>query len=175
MVRTYRWHEHELPRRDSQKSRLYAAEQSVFRGRGQQLGMDIGTIQLLVDGITESKFWSRLVARSGHEVIRVRVRQGRKGSCARGGMLEISLPDWAKTPSVLLHELAHSATPGAAHHWPFAATFLELVRHYMGEPWHLALKAAFKAHGVCYRPKRKATEAQREAGRRLAACRRGDQ
>lgn len=156
---TFKWdgRQHPLPSRDSQKQRVYRAERVAFGTffHVRQLGTDIPTIQLLVDGITTSQFWRRLRARAGGTPQKVTVRQGRPGATARGGYSRVTLPDWAKTVPVLLHELAHSATPGAAHHWPFCAAFLELVRHYMGQRHHDRLRASFRAHGVRFRPKRR--------------------
>lgn len=173
-----RWDgKHRVSRRDSQRGKVYAAEREAFRDlrMNTQLGnLSVQSYQMIVDSITGSEFWAKLVARAEKKPKNVRVYfKTNPRSPATGSQILISLPPWARTIATLLHELAHSACCyDTQHHWPFAAAHLELVKHYFGQQRYEALKASYKKHKVRIKPKRAATEAQREAGRRLAAQRR---
>jgi hypothetical protein len=86
---------------------------------------------------------------------------------------------------IMAHEVAHlvrfqrSAFPGRewdvdgrSHGWEWASVYLRLVRRFFGVKNHDALRDAFKAGKVKFRPKRRMTEAQRAAAtERLAKAR----
>lgn len=177
LQRTSHWDgKHELPDRDSQRGKVYRAERIAFhdiRCSKQLRCLSLETYQMIVDSITESAFWAKLLARSDMKPRHVKVGfRGGWRTNATGSPSYINLPPWARTIATLIHELAHSATDwGAQHHFPFAAAHLELVKHYFGRERYERLKRCYKRQKVRIKPKRKATEAQREAGRRLAAQR----
>jgi putative metallohydrolase (TIGR04338 family) len=62
----------------------------------------------------------------------------------------VALPRWGRSERVILHELAHHATPRycAAHGPEYARTFLDLVRHFMGREVAQQLEEAFESHRV---------------------------
>ena len=65
----------------------------------------------------------------------------------------ISLPKWARTELVILHELCHLAIwhiklPG--HGKEFAGLLLDLVREFMGKRYANELEASFIKHKVQY-------------------------
>src|SRR5258708_3127064 len=98
--------------RDSQRSRVYAAERSLpagfaIRERG---WLKLARCQEYVNSITETKFWRSLRKRTRNRQWiwnkRVEVLDGRGSSSARAGGLQINLPRWARCRMVILHEPA---------------------------------------------------------------------
>lgn len=163
--------------RDSQRSKVYAAERASIQGMGRR-GMTIEECQEYVNRVTHTKWF---VGRWGTGW-RVKVKHGRNGGTAYGGSWGyMTLGVWARCEPVILHELAHhivTDTYGeyvAWHGWQFAETFLALVKHHMGAEAADALKAAYKEHNVKFRKPRKRkplTEEQKEVLRkRLAVAR----
>jgi hypothetical protein len=156
-------------RRDSQKSKVYAAERAAkiaeepwtIRRNGN--AMTIAECQALVDKMAASAFVQRHydLAQYGARVI-----PGRNGGWASGRT--ISLGVWARQPAIVMHEFAHVLVGDRPWHgWKFCECFLTLVRHFMGADEAARLEAAFKAHGVKYRAPRKVTPLSPE--RRAAA------
>ena len=109
--------------RDSQRARLYRAEEEVGAGR------PLPTVELLqayVDDLGGTD-WFR--ARWGDRAFEVRPGHGhRRATADRDGVLQ--MPRWARTELVLLHEVAHCLTPTtfAAHGAEYAGVLLSLVR-----------------------------------------------
>jgi putative metallohydrolase (TIGR04338 family) len=148
--------------RDSQRSRVYKAEnstvcrQSVSREAIKRLvngrkvrttgNVDIKECQAYLDYVlTSAKFQSRWGRRH------IEVRHKTNGAATGGGGV-ICLPPPLRTEGVILHELAHCLTPTTEAHGPlFAATLLTLVRLFMGEQAGRDLAAAFSTHRVKYR------------------------
>lgn len=138
--------------RDSQRSKLYAAEREAFTNHMQKIDLEVCID--IVDRVFTSKrvkdaynpFWTR----------RPIVDDGRgcRRAISYGG--RITLPKWARMKWVVLHEMAHEvrhyrrdrSTPEAAHGWQYAATYLDLVMWFMGSEAHNKLKAAFRKHKV---------------------------
>lgn len=153
-MRKVRWNGqvHEIPTRDTQRQKVYNAEREAFPDHfRQQLPADNDLFQLIVDGITESHFWNGLAIRGGRSPRPVRVcRNSRSQRGWATGSL-IHLPKRYRSVSYLLHELAHCATQGL-HHFPFCATYLELVREFMGERHYGNLLYQFEEYGVKYTP-----------------------
>jgi hypothetical protein len=161
----------ELLERDSQRKKVYTAEQEAFPDFYKAtLPEDHDEFQRYINKITSSKYWKRLRGLFNGDVIQVELVPAKQ----RGGwanQYQVSIPKAIRSMPLLMHELAHSAAGGAArHHWPFAAVYLKLVRHYMGKKAHDALRASFKKHRVRYTPKRKRniTPEQREQLRERA-------
>ena len=165
----------EIPRRDSQRQKVYDAERRAFPQMfRRQLPADHDQMQAVIDAITQSAFWRKLCARSRRIPRKVELVRAKQRN-AWANSYSISIPIRMRSVPLLLHELAHAAAPVAAsHHWVFCAIYLELVRHYMGNDWAKKLRAEFKAERVRYTPKRKRhmSEEQKEALReRLATAR----
>lgn len=64
-----------------------------------------------------------------------------------------SLPRWARSLPVLLHEIGHAASLRrhgliAAHGPEFAAVYLRLIKRHLGVDAHTRLSAAFAKHSV---------------------------
>jgi putative metallohydrolase (TIGR04338 family) len=175
--------------RDSQRSKVYAAETEVYDWHPDQNrpepffsihGQKPWTIeecQQWVNHITSSKWWQEKYGRGWH----ITVKRGRGGGWSYGGRLgHITLGVRCRRKWIILHELAHNITHDtcgwwtAAHGWQFCYHYLELVSHYIGRAEHDALKAAFKARRVKFRAprKRNLTDEQRaELRDRLARAR----
>ncbi len=173
--------------RDSQRSKVYAAERAAGIYRHRSEAMDWDGVLAFVEKVQSSAYVRRKYSASRYQV---KAFPGRGGGMAMRELLArdidgywmrhhgqiITLGVWARQPAVILHEIAHHyAGLSHSHDWAFCATFLDLVRHFMGKEAHDALKAQFKAHRVRFtppRPKRTLTPEQREAASaRLALAR----
>jgi len=163
-----------MAERDSQRKKLYTAERVALEPLAIPLlttddvkaylvkQLSRATLQRRYGNVVDLKEWGLTVADG----------RGTRRALAYG-TYKISLPLWARTDWVALHEVAHvihdrlSSTRarrgdrnwelrgGAAHGWQYAAIYLDLVRYIKGKEAGDALKAAFKAHKVRFRPKQK--------------------
>lgn len=157
--------------RDSQRAKLYRAERMSGLetwNRPGQLSRD--ECEQMLARVTRSATWRKL----GGSYRGVALRKGGRGAVSWGG--EISLGTWARTPLILLHELAHELTAYApASHGPeFAAVYLRLVSRFLGRDAAKQLRLNFRAQRVRTRRKRKRrlTPEQREVLRdRMLALR----
>lgn len=143
--------------RDSQRNKLYTAERTL------DATPDLESMlytKLFLDKVVASAYY-----RKHYNTMTVDLRDGRcrKNACAEGGYLGhgiIRLPRWARSKLVALHELAHLAVARKygrsvpSHGREFAAIYLDLVRHVLGEDKGNQLQAAFRAQGVRFKPKR---------------------
>ena len=184
--------------RDTQRSRVYAAERSAWRWLDTPSSelLTIEQCQALVDKVLASKWLASqddmkmqvsLVRRLGGVVVfagtgnnaTVEDRWGTSYGWYHRKMdtPSISLNRQGRQKSIVLHELAHILQPSgsAGHGWQFCSIYLRLVRHFIGNEAHDRLKAEFKACKVRStkpRAKRTLTPEQREAATaRLAAAR----
>lgn len=135
------------PARDTQRARLYRAEEEV--GPGRRLPT-VADLQAYVDAVTAADWFVR---RWGERSYEVRPGHGhRRATATRDGLLQ--LPRWARTELVVLHEMAHPlGAPEAAPHGPeYAGVFLALVRRAMGPAPAQALEEAFGRHRVRHLP-----------------------
>ncbi len=136
--------------RDSQKSRVYAWDRSLEQGEP----MTLDECRQLIESVWEKYAVAGCTgtcALSGTASYRTEERRpaaptvvdGRGTTIARGGLHRISLPRWARTKPVVLHECAHAIlehrefhqrTPGgvAAHGPEFARIFMELLVRFGG-------------------------------------------
>ena len=110
------------------------------------------------------------------------VRDGRGHRNATGGPSLVTMPRWARSTHILLHELAHTICSRhyprnsiAAHGWQFAECYAYLVKLFMGADAHDSLRAAYRHNGVRSRPPRKraplSPERRAELTAQLAAAR----
>ena len=174
MTTTFPWKDRlcEAPLRDNQRARVYKAEREAFADAWRvPLGdQSMKTVTRFVLRVEHSAKWRKLFALWGHRPLRGRnldVYDGRGCRVARGGRYQLTLPRWARTVPVILHEMAHAASPPSVQHgWPFCAIYLELVGAFVGTEAKRKLRAAFKANRVRYTPKR----SQVRVVYRAAAC-----
>lgn len=160
--------------RDSQRQKVYDAENEAIRHTGRSFG-SIEEIQSYVDRLVGSAWWGRRY--SDRRIVVQSKHHGTATANYTGS--RINLPRWAWTEDVVLHEIAHIATNRQwgtqipAHGRHFAKVYLELVRHKMGKDAGARLKAAFAKHKVKHSlPRKPMTDEQREAAAaRLAAVR----
>lgn len=129
--------------RDSQRARLYRAEDEV--GAGRRLPA-VDVLQAYVDDLGATE-WFR--SRWGARAFDVRPGHGHRRATADGnGVLQ--MPRWARTELVLLHEVAHCLTPTtfAAHGPEYAGVLLSLVRRAVDPATAQRLEDAFARNGV---------------------------
>ena len=163
--------------RDMQRSKLYAAENRWRALIGDAHFRDRMGYLVFVEKI-ERDLWFR--RKYGARAFTVKDGRGTTRATA-WGTKTLSLPKWARTPGVILHEVAHCVTNTehdrsevASHGWEFAAIFLDLVRHFLGVENHDKLRQCFREGRVRYkRPRvgKPLTEAQRAAFERMRETR----
>lgn len=143
--------------RDSQRSRLYAAERSAFRGyyaHGMRLAC-IHDLRAFIHEVLADEWFSTVFGR----FTTVHIKDGRGTRHAYTAYdqdshaLILSFPRWSRTRPIALHEISHAASIRhhglvAAHGPEFAGIFLRLVRQYLGEACHVRLRWAFMHHRV---------------------------
>lgn len=163
--------------RDTQRSKLYAAERRAF-GRSTAELPAVADVQAYVDKVVGTAWW---IARWGFDP--VRVADGRGSSSARCiSTTGIAMPVDMRSKWVVLHELAHVVTQRQYgwnvvpwHGWEFCDNYLAIVRHYLGADAADRLRAEMRAGRVRYtkpRQGRPLTPEQRAAAvARLAAYR----
>ena len=161
--------------RDSQKSKVYKAENAAFpTGSDSNSNPDLFYWECYCRKIVRSawfrKRWPNCI------VVSLKDGRGRKNASAtsRGSGGTLKLPLWARVESVVLHELAHVITPKicASHGREFCRNLLELIGHYMGADASRKLKKEFDNRNVKWRKKKELSLEQREAlserGKKLA-------
>lgn len=165
--------------RDSQRSKVYAAERATSMWGSERL-----------ETVPEIEKWLKsrlaLVAiqrRYGQWINKrpIYVGDGHARHNAGGDGRGIYMPTWSRTKLVILHELAHTivwrryGSQTAGHGWQFCATYLDLVRFILGAEAGEELKAAFKAGRVRYKEPRRhqamTAEQKSNQARHMAAMR----
>jgi hypothetical protein len=163
------------PTRDSQRGKAYKAERVLddpkFSG-------PLPTVQNIEAYVMLIGLKAPLRKRYGsaldlkHYPITVGDGRGTRRALAHGSH-KITIPLWARSEWIVLHEVAHIVhtrlysgwgngsravelgDPNAAWHgWQWAAVYLDIVRFVKGKEAYDALKASFKKHKVRFRPKR---------------------
>jgi putative metallohydrolase (TIGR04338 family) len=151
------------PPRDSQRSRVYAAETAMnWRGHGRLVSKKLRSLDDAAHFVTEVVTSDWFAARAP-QVSLVRLVAGdpksRRATCiSRIGKVpgttnsRIRLPPWARTRPVILHELSHavvfSATPPSAHGPEFCRAELDLITAFLGSSVADALHEQFLLHRV---------------------------
>jgi putative metallohydrolase (TIGR04338 family) len=129
--------------RDSQRARLYRAENEVDAGRALPT---VAVMQAYVDGVAAAGWFTD---RWGARSFEVRPGYGHKRATADAeGVLQ--MPRWARREMTILHEVAHCVTPVtfAAHGHEYAGVLLAIVRRAMGLAKAQALEESFDRHRV---------------------------
>ena len=176
--------------RDSQRKKVYVAERVAFEKlelfasrypggfSGDWKPLDDNSIQgtrRYVRQVIGSKRWATLVHRYDYpyENSVIKVKDGRGCTFARGGSRGVTLPVWARSKPIVLHELAHTLTfhekQVGPHGWLFCRAFLDLVGTFIGADAKKELKASFRAHKVRTSPRRVEVERLPRRIGRLAA------
>lgn len=157
-----------MPRpRDSQRSKVYAAEDAAFPRILGLARLDLNEMQRIVDKVCSSKLVQRKYPRAKHAPL-VTDGRARRSAAYDHWRNQVKMPTWARTKSALLHELAHALTyqkGEAGHGWRFCECYLYLVRVYMSKGAEETLRAEFKARKVKFKPPRtrRMTDEQRLA------------
>lgn len=154
--------------RDSQKSKVYAAESAVCRSIDMADSTGVRTCEVfgsLLELPVEYKFrtledvehyCAQVLARIGWDGPRVNVYPAHPNqSKAHHLGTGIYLPDrekesWAWREMVVLHELAHHITPGDAHGARFAGAMVSLVGEAIGPEAAMLLRSAYLDTGVVF-------------------------
>jgi putative metallohydrolase (TIGR04338 family) len=133
--------------RDTQRSRLYAAEQAAAKS----MGMSSRTRTIANDDLqawVDKMMGSKPIATRWRQPIRVVLK---RGGSAYGGHGAISLPLFARNEWVILHEIAHCLNPGlgrAPHGREFAGILVFLVDTVIGKDAGEALRREFREANV---------------------------
>lgn len=165
---SYNGRKYDLPSRDSQRSKLYAAEQAAFGQLVDPVGSQtVEEVQAYVDRVVGSKTWERLSRRLGWrpvQPVRFESFPGGRGAEAYPKLGIVRAVERARKRWIILHELAHVLVgPGVNHHWPFARTYADLVAVFMGSGYRDRLEAEFKARRVRHRAPRYVSPEERAA------------
>lgn len=154
--------------KDSQKSKLYAAEQEYLRVHpaDKYLG-DIDACQKFVDSVLARKYVQKHYPRhTSIKVVGIPAKHRWAHAYNSQGRIELGTGPaarWSRTNSVVLHEIAHilayrNVTEHIGNHdWGFAATFLDLVRNVMGADAAKALRKGYRVYRVRTAPPRTRT------------------
>ena len=129
--------------RDTQRARLYRAENEVDPGRPLPT---VAALQAYVDDLAASDWF---LARWRARRFEVRPGYGHRRATADGdGVLQ--MPRWARQELIVLHEVGHCLTPAdvASHGAEYAGVLVCLVRRRMGPGPAQALEDAFLRHRV---------------------------
>lgn len=169
--------------KDSQRSRVYAAEQDAWSQvlrempemrRFDQKGRTLAEAQEIIRALADRKLVIKHYPNASR-LRRTKVEPGRNAGRAYSWNNTITLGVYGRERTwLLLHEAAHIYA-GIGHDWAFADAYLYLWRQVFGVQAAKILEAQFKAHRVRYRKPRKTqplTLAKRkELVARLAAAR----
>lgn len=134
--------------RDSQRSRVYRAEQRVWGSTGRVFDT-VDEMHVYVRAVERSPVWESLNRRNGSGPHRkVHVGDGRGAGYARAIARDwrIEVPGSLRNEWVVLHELSHLVTPEryAGHGPEFTRNFLTLVEWVMGENAAESLRNSFE-------------------------------
>jgi len=159
--------------RDTQKSKVYAAERSVFPiDELNPRYRDLTACQALVDRWCASAWFRK---RWGVRRVTVTGNGGERSS--RGGGSGIRMLVTHRNQYTIAHEVAHCLAGVHAAHGPlYTRTYLELIRFVGLYGKHDAdrLRAAFKAHKVKVAPRRPELDGRGVARERAPSARRGN-
>ncbi len=150
--------------RDSQRSRVYAAEGLLpdFHTAGKLLS-EVADMEKYVASIyAQAWFIDRW---RGLQAPTIRPGAGARHPFFTAAGNTITMPRFCRSAQQLLHEVAHACIwydcarrrypDGVADHGrEFCMVYLDLVRHYLGVPAHDRLREAFRTAKVRYKPKR---------------------
>lgn len=146
--------------RDTQKSKVYSAENIVFPSADDKI-MTFGSCLRFVNKVTSEGYYHE---QGGYQNIKVEFSGGKKSSAMwylnRG---KIVLPEWARCKSVIIHEMAHALcdyvtitgrprhAPRVANHGKeYCTIYLNMVHCYISKKKAVELEESFTKAGVKY-------------------------
>lgn len=133
------------PNRDSQRSKVYAAE-DAFWGYKNQRDMSHAEAQAYVDSILAQRWF-----RSRWGKMEIKVVPKHHGS-ARGGYGQIHMPSWSLNEHIILHEMTHCIAHPKAMHGPlFVATSLVLLEGVKGKEFASRARKVYAERKVHWR------------------------
>lgn len=151
--------------RDSQRGKVYASEREAFPNMFNpywSIWKTAEEIQNWINSISKTNYFHKHFCKThGSRLALVKLSRGLR-SCMQMGIMKISSCNMNKF--VVCHELAHAIAFAKyfaisrnvqGHGWQFCATYLHLIRHYIGLEEYNTLKASFKKHKVKFRAPRK--------------------
>ena len=136
--------------RDYQRAKLYRAERAAWSRVGQGRSLDsVRRIEAYVHAIQGSS-WYKGAPEFSPPHRPLRIHDGRGHRNAKGGRTRLTLPRWARTEAVILHELAHASQPwpSSSHGREFCRAYLRLVKELLGKEHHAVYRSEFRKHGV---------------------------
>jgi len=160
---------HRFWERDSQREKIYLAEATAKYRMKKELGLNlkpftsIDQVREYTKKLINSAWFKR---RWGKRVVYIKQARGLYSYAKLNTICLTS--NQVGDILVLLHELAHAVRINcllAPHGRHFARSFLELVKHELGQEAGKLLRASYKEYKVKYIPKRHLTEEEREARR----------
>lgn len=171
--------------RDTQKSKVYAAEQAVeWSDKAGRLLDDRETERLT---LAVAQYADKLLGHRPRKAVNVEINPGRGGAMCWTGLNLIRFTRPSTKRWVICHEVAHFAAyrdvrrafgwteeqgDNRPHGREFCALYLRLVSHWCGEADAKALRASMRSHGVRSSAKRVMSPEQKAAAvARLAATR----
>lgn len=113
--------------RDSQRARVYAAEQKVF---GTMCEAELCDPAEFVDILTSRRDFQRVYGCDWNVVVSEMPRTEESATGVTRGLRRgrIQIPKWAANPPMICHELAHCITPPWVAHGPlFCYIYLDLL------------------------------------------------
>ena len=168
--------------RDNRRKKLYTAENEAFRGSGFSSPLEtISDVEKYLQKIWSSKVLKKKYPRAfAWQPPSVADGRGTTRAMAYGSS-RISIPLWARTEWVVIHEVSHIVASReqryeiAGHGWEFCSIYLQIVRTMLGKQAHDCLKEMMRKHKVKFRqpkPKRVMTPQRLEVLRaRMAVAR----
>jgi hypothetical protein len=143
--------------RDSQRSKLYKAEDAAFRRAGEPT-LDFGQTVDFIRKVEGSAIWRKILDEGPRQrewrPLIIEAGKSNWSACAHG-TFRVIIPTWARKEWVILHELAHIAVTrtytdanAAPHGWQFASVYLRLVKHFLGKAAHDKLRDEFRSAKV---------------------------
>lgn len=147
--------------RDSQRQKVYDAERTIAAW-GDERFETLLELEAWLNGILARAWFKRRWPT--FRQLSIKDGRGRRSACGESLQIggnpvigEITMPLWARTKLVALHELAHCLTPNkyASHGREFCKVFVELVQFGMGKEHSDELKKAFRTHRAKYSTPRK--------------------
>lgn len=160
--------------RDSQRSKLYNAEDKVRRMHDMCASENKMTLEeikeWLENDVLNSRWWHSRIEPYTPETFngKVKLGRGRKRAISKyntyKGTTRLNLPEWSRNKIVVMHELAHSCLPRhvQSHGWLFAHLFLDLLKRFVGKEIWRDMRDAFDEYGVKWRRPRRISEERRE-------------
>ena len=131
--------------RDSQKSKLYKAEQDTNRHRPEFEFESFEAAAAWAKQVGRSKWLRRIFPNRPNLFIRPK-HHGMATGLDSG---RIRLPRWAWNKVIILHEVAHVMVGEKHRHGrEFARAMLMIVRHFLGVPYFKEMRLAYRSHGV---------------------------